>query len=177
MSNYGLQIPRERATAMVDRILGISPPGGRLEAAGSLRRGRATVGDVDLVIDGTEFFWVEKLLREIAHLAGEENCHRTKAGVLKRVTLDGVPVELYVSKPGAWGAQMLFCTGSPNFNIQQRAVATRKGLMLNQYGLYRESVDDKGKKVPGDLIVSSTEEEIFEALGMPFLVPAERERG
>jgi len=72
---------------------------------------------------------------------------------------------------------MLFCTGSPNFNIQQRAVATRKGLMLNQYGLYKEAVDQKGKKVPGELIASATEEEIFAALAMPFLTPAERERG
>lgn len=70
------------------------------------------MGDVDLVIDGTNFFWVEKLLGKLAHLAGEENCDRTKKdATLKRITVDEVPVELYVSKPGACGGMWLFTEG------------------------------------------------------------------
>jgi DNA polymerase (family 10) len=119
---------------------------------------------------------VEKVLREIAYLAGEANCHRTKKdGSLKRVTLDGVPVELYVGKPNAWGAQMLFCTGSPLFNIYQRGIATKQHKLLNQYGLYWEATDHKGRKVPGELIARETEEEIFEALGMKYLAPTKRD--
>ncbi len=60
MSSYGAKVEAVRARSVVDRILSVTPPGGRVEAAGSLRRGRPFVGDVDLVLDGTDVFWVEK---------------------------------------------------------------------------------------------------------------------
>jgi len=102
------------------------PSGGRVALAGSLLRGvLPDAGDVDLVFDGTNVFWVERTLREIAGLAGEVNCHRTKKdGKLKSVVVDGCPVELYVGQPGRFGATQLFCTGSMAFNCRQRAMAT-----------------------------------------------------
>ena len=136
------------------------------------------MGDVDLVIDGTNFFWVEKLLGELAHLAGEENCDRTKKdATLKRITVDEVPVELYVSKPGAWGGMWLFTVGSGAFNVWQRAIANRKGLMLSQFGLFEPEFDHKGKRVAGKLVAASEEIHIFEALGMKYIEPEDREPG
>lgn len=178
MSSYGVRIDAEKARATVDRIVRISPPGGRLEAAGSLRRGKPTVGDVDIVLDGTDPAWVSRVLTAIAGLAGEQNCHRTKKdGTLKSVMLDGVPAELYISRPNAWGAMWLFTVGSGAWNIYQRAVANRKGLMLSQFGLFEPTVDHKGKRVAEKLVAAREERDIFEALGMPYVEPEDREPG
>ena len=190
MSQYGMKLPREQAANVFDRIVrsttrlavelyGVDPGQSdthhtwRLLACGSLRRGRPLVGDLDLVVDGSDGAWVDVVCRAVRGIASE--CRITKEGKLKGATIDGVPVELYAGRPGAFGAQVLFCTGSATFNIRQRAVATRMGLMLNQYGVHEETIDAKGKRAAGNLIASATEEEMFEALGMKYLHPKERE--
>jgi DNA polymerase (family 10) len=76
-------------------------------------------------------------------------------------------VDLRVVPPEAWGAAMQYFTGSKAHNIRTREIAVRKGLKLSEYGLFR--VDD------GSLIVSETEEEVYQRLGLPWIAPTLRE--
>ncbi len=69
--------------------------------------------------------------------------------------------------PESWGAALQYFTGSKAHNIRTREIAVRKGLKLSEYGLFR--VDD------GSLIVSETEEEVYERLGLPWIPPTLRE--
>ncbi|HET9723310.1 MAG TPA: DNA polymerase/3'-5' exonuclease PolX [Actinomycetota bacterium] len=146
--------------------LGDRPDVRRIAHAGSLRRMAETIGDLDLLIAARErdapaimdAFTSTGVVRGVI-AKGE-----TKSSVLTRA---GLQVDLRVIAPEAWGAAMIYFTGSKPHNIRIREMAVRKGLKLNEYGLF----DAKS----GDLIVASTEEEVYERLGLPWIPPTLRE--
>jgi DNA polymerase (family X) len=136
----------------------------RATYAGSLRRMTETIGDVDLLISSAKpgpvmdrFVSLPVVDRVIAH--GE-----AKSSV---VTTGGLQVDLRVIAHEAWGAGFMYFTGSKAHNIRLREMAIRKGLRLNEYGLFRVK--------SGKLIVAETEEEVYERLGLPFIPPTLRE--
>jgi DNA polymerase (family X) len=136
----------------------------RATYAGSLRRMAETIGDVDLLIASAKpgpvmdrFVSLPVVDRVIAH--GE-----AKSSV---VTTGGLQVDLRVIAHEAWGAGLMYFTGSKAHNIRLREMAIRKGLRLNEYGLFRVK--------SGKLIVAETEEEVYERLGLPFIPPTLRE--
>lgn len=137
----------------------------RISPAGSFRRWREDVGDVDILVatdseGGTviELFASAEWTKEVLW-RGETKC--------SIVTPSGVQVDLRVVPEDSWGAALQYFTGSKAHNIRLREIAISKGLKLNEYGLYRE---DTGQKIAG-----LTEEEIYEALGMPWIPPELRE--
>ena len=133
-------------------------------AAGSLRRGKETVGDIDLlcrapkaaapkIIDG--FTSTPGVVRVLAK--GE-----TKGSV---VLERQVQADLRVVGPESFGAALAYFTGSKEHNIRLRELAQKKGLKLNEYGLFR-----------GDKQVAGKDEEgIYKALGLPYVPPELRE--
>ncbi len=136
----------------------------RCTYAGSLRRMRETVGDVDILAATTKptpvmtaFTRLPTVSEVIAH--GE-----TKTSVR---TTTGLQVDLRVVRPEAWGAALQYFTGSKAHNIRTRAIAVRQGLKLSEYGLFDAET--------GDLIVSETEEEVYQRLGLPWIPPTLRE--
>lgn len=123
---------------------------------GSIRRGRPEVGDVDIVVIGNANF--EKKLVQL--------CGLQKNGKPARKFLfDGVQVEFYPATLEDFGAQRLMWTGSKTFNIKCRYAAQAKGILLNQYGAWKNN-----KRIAG-----ATEEEVLAAIGMKYLQPEERE--
>jgi DNA polymerase (family 10) len=88
----------------------------------------------------------------------------TKSSVLTRT---GIQIDLRVVPLESWGAAMIYFTGSKAHNIRVREMAVRKGLKLNEYGLYRAKT--------GKLIVAETEEEVYAKLGLPWIPPTMRE--
>ena len=137
----------------------------RISPAGSFRRWREDVGDVDILVatdsEGDtviELFASAEWTKEVLW-RGETKC--------SIVTPSGVQVDLRVVPEDSWGAALQYFTGSKAHNIRLREIAISKGLKLNEYGLYRE---DTGQKIAG-----LTEEEIYEALGMPWIPPELRE--
>ena len=82
-------------------------------------------------------------------------------------TADGLQVDLRVVQLDAWGAALQYFTGSQAHNVAVRQIAVRKKLKLSEYGLF-----DVGT---GELIVSRTEEEVYERLGLAWIPPAMRE--
>ncbi len=133
--------------------------------AGSLRRGRETVGDLDLLVTGPnataalETFLTFPRVDEV--LARGEN----KASA--RVGREGLQVDVRTLPPGTFGAAMQYFTGSKDHNVAIRTRAVKKGLKLSEYGLFR--VEDDAR------IAGETEAGIYEALGMAWIPPELRE--
>jgi DNA polymerase (family 10) len=155
-------VAMDLAESFLERLQG-RPDVQRMEYAGSLRRMAETVGDLDLlvasedplaVMDAFTSFGVERVIAK-----GE-----TKSSVITRT---GLQVDLRVVPLEAWGAAMIYFTGSKPHNIRIREMAVRKGLKLNEYGLFRAKT--------GRLIVARTEEEVYEKLGLPWIPPTLRE--
>ena len=136
----------------------------RIEYAGSLRRMAETIGDLDLLVASDEPTEVMEAFTSVGIVDRVLAKGDTKSSVLSRT---GLQVDLRVLPVEAWGAAMIYFTGSKAHNIRIREMAVRKGLKLNEYGLF----DAKS----GDLIVARTEEEVYERLGLPWIPPTLRE--
>jgi DNA polymerase (family 10) len=132
------------------------------EVAGSLRRGRETVGDLDVLAAGTG---PGAILERFASYDGVTRLlvrGETKSSALLR---SGLQVDLRVVPPESWGAALHYFTGSKAHNIAVRTLAVRRGLTLNEYGIFR------GRRRVG----GRTEAEVFAAVGLPLIPPELRE--
>ena len=147
----------------------------RCTYAGSLRRMRETVGDIDIlaaVAAGPEggaagsSAPLMAALRALPGVAEVIASGDTKTSVRTR---RGLQVDLRVVPDDSWGAALQYFTGSQAHNVRIREIAVRLGLRLSEYGLLR--VED------GERIASRTEEEIYHALGMSWVPPCLREDG
>ncbi len=134
----------------------------RAEAAGSFRRRRETVGDIDLVVAAAaqspviERFAAWGEVREVLSRGA------TRAGVVLR---SGLQVDLRRVDPAAYGAALQYFTGSQAHNIALRRDARRQGLKVNEYGVFR------GER----RIAGRTEESVYRALGLSWIPPELRE--
>ncbi|MBZ5535040.1 MAG: DNA polymerase/3'-5' exonuclease PolX [Acidobacteriia bacterium] len=136
--------------------------------AGSLRRGRETIGDVDILVAGknceaiidrfTQFPEVESVL---AH--GD-----TKGSVQLK---SGLQIDLRVVEEKSFGAALQYFTGSKEHSVALRSRAQKMGYTINEYGLFK--VDKKGEKE--EWLAGRTEEEIYERLKLQFIPPELRE--
>lgn len=153
----------EVAEDVLERIRAV-PGVRRATYAGSLRRMAETIGDVDLLVASDRpaavmdaFVGFGLVDRVLAH--GE-----TKSSI---VTTGGLQIDLRVIDREAWGAAMIYFTGSKAHNIRIREMAVRQGLKLNEYGLFRAKT--------GKLLAAETEEAVYERLGLPYIEPTLRE--
>jgi len=157
---------REAATAVVDWLrqeTGIDA----ISLAGSLRRYRETIGDIDLLIASTA---PAPAMDALVRAPGVERVlaqGETKTSV---IVARGLQIDLRVVPPDSWGAAMVYFTGSKEHNVRLRGHALKKKLLLNEYGLYRVGAEARGQE-----IASRTEEEIYAALGMDWIAPELRE--
>lgn len=132
------------------------------QAAGSLRRLRETVGDLDLVVAVERGSGVMERFTAAAEVRSVLAKGGTRASI---VLANGLQVDLRAVPPASYGAALLYFTGSKAHNIALRQRARDAGLKLNEYGLFR-----------GDrCIAGETEASIYRALGMPFIEPELRE--
>lgn len=136
----------------------------RAVLAGSVRRARDTIGDLDLLVAtdvaGTvlERIAEESLVREVV-ARGD-----TKLTVL---TVRDLQVDVRAVAPASWGAALIYFTGSKEHNVRIRERALRRGATLSEYGLF--SRDDER------LLAGADETEVYEALGLPWIAPTLRE--
>jgi DNA polymerase (family X) len=143
------------------RAIAKAPGVERLEAAGSFRRKRDTVADLDFVAVGGAAAAMDALAAQ-PEVGRVLNRGPTKSSV--QLT-KGMQVDLRVVPPESWGAALLYFTGSKEHNVRLRALAQGKGWKLNEYGLF-----DGDRRIAG-----ATEDEVYEALGLPFIAPELRE--
>jgi DNA polymerase (family 10) len=136
----------------------------RCAYAGSLRRWRETVGDVDVLAAAADSAPLMAAFTALPEVAAVIASGPTKTSIR---TSAGLQVDLRVVQLDAWGAALQYFTGSQAHNVAVRQIAIRQKLKLSEYGLFDNET--------GDLIVSRTEEEVYARLGLAWIPPAMRE--
>ena len=136
----------------------------RAEAAGSLRRGKETIGDIDLLATArdpataADFFVKAPQVKEVLQ-HGPTKCAVRLAS--------GLQVDLRIVEPGQFGAALVYFTGSKEHNVRLRDLAKDRGLKVNEYGVFRV--------IGNARIAGKTEEEVYRALRMDWIPPELRE--
>ncbi|MEJ7621315.1 MAG: DNA polymerase/3'-5' exonuclease PolX [Aquificaceae bacterium] len=137
-----------------------------IELAGSLRRRKETVGDIDLLISAKRENW-SKIHQHFVSYGGvrEVLLHgETKSSL---VLEEGRQVDLRTVEPHQWGSALQYFTGSKEHNVRIRDIAKAKGLKISEYGVFRADTEE--------WIGGSTEEEVYNLIGMQWIPPELRE--
>lgn len=134
----------------------------RVTVAGSLRRRKETIGDIDILAEARNAGEVMAAFVEFPNVARVLAHGDTKSSVK---LASGMQVDLRVVPAASYGAALNYFTGSKEHNVAMREMAIKKGLKLNEYGLWKGS-----KQVAG-----RTEEDIYEALDLGYVEPEMRE--
>ncbi|MBZ0292803.1 MAG: DNA polymerase/3'-5' exonuclease PolX [Anaerolineae bacterium] len=164
----GIALPA--AQEILDRLLAL-PESIEGAIAGSIRRGRPTIGDVDLLVasDHAEpimntFVNMENVARILGH-------GPTKSSV---ELLNGLQVDLRVLEKARWGTALNYFTGSQAHNIKMRELALKKRLSLNEHAF--RPVDEEGNIIEdAEPILCATEEEVYATVDLPYIQPELRE--
>jgi DNA polymerase (family X) len=133
-----------------------------IKIAGSFRRRRETAGDLDVVVASAQPEPVMRRFLSFAPIAQTLGAGETRASV---VLSGGLQVDLRVVPRKAWGAALIYFTGSQAHCVHLRRDAQRLGLLLNEYGLFRGD----------EPIAGAEEEEVYRALGLSWIPPELRE--
>lgn len=156
----------EKLIALLSKLPGVE----KVTPAGSLRRGRETVGDLDLLVTGkccnTES-QRDKVIEEIVNFPGIMEVLAKGENKVSIKLRSGMQVDVRILPPESFGAALQYFTGSKNHNVTLRQRALKQGYTLNEYGLVR--MEDE-KRVAG-----KTEEEIYKKLGLDWIPPELRE--
>ncbi|MGA2214036.1 MAG: DNA polymerase/3'-5' exonuclease PolX [Bryobacteraceae bacterium] len=145
----------------------LSETGGieKIAAAGSLRRGKDTIGDLDLLVTGPGA--ANALDRFVQHPKAHTVLGKGPNKASIQYGLDGIQVDLRALPHESYGAAMQYFTGSKEHNILVRSRALKLGLTLNEYGLFKLDTEAR--------VASETEEEVYAALGLAWIPPELRE--
>jgi DNA polymerase (family X) len=158
--SFGLRVADEL------RIEFLALPGiEKAEAAGSLRRGRETIGDLDLLVTGPGAG--EALTQLVNHPKTQEVLGQGPNKASVTYGLERVQVDVRALGAESFGAAMQYFTGSKEHNVALRTNAIKQGLTLNEYGLF--SIDGNQR------VAGSSEEEVYERLGYDWIPPELRE--
>ncbi len=145
----------------------LSETGGieKIAAAGSLRRGKDTIGDLDLLVTGPGA--AAALDRFVQHPKAHSVLGKGPNKASIQYGLDGIQIDLRALAHESYGAAMQYFTGSKEHNILVRSRALKLGLTLNEYGLFKLDTEER--------VAGETEEEVYAALGLQWIPPELRE--
>ncbi len=151
------------AEDIIEKLKGVSGIG-KLHIAGSLRRWKETIKDIDILATSSE---PQAVMNAFVHLPGVQEVllkGPTKSSV---VLGEGIQVDLRVVEDDSFGAALQYFTGSKAHNIRIREMAIKRGLKINEYGVFREA---DGKKIGG-----KKEEDVYSLIGLTCIPPELRE--
>lgn len=137
----------------------------KIEIAGSIRRKKPTVRDIDILISSNNSKKVIESftkLKEVKRVLGKGN---TKASVILN---SRIQCDIRVVPPKSWGAALQYFTGPKEHSIELRKIAIKKGLKLSEYGLFNRKTNK--------MVVGKTEKEIYNKLGLNYIKPVYREK-
>ena len=160
------RVPLHRALATAESIaerLRKLPHVHAAEVAGSIRRRRKTIGDIDLLVSAVS---AEEVIRAFGGAPEVEVLTATGPTKCTARLKSGLQADLRILPPESFGAALHYFTGSKAHNIELRTRAMRRGLKLSEYGVF----DRKGKRLGGE-----TEEDVYRAVGLPWIPPELRE--
>ncbi|HQO58045.1 MAG TPA: DNA polymerase/3'-5' exonuclease PolX [Candidatus Omnitrophota bacterium] len=138
----------------------------QIEAAGSVRRRKEAVRDIDILVAALDSGPVMDAFVSLSTVKTVQSHGPTKSSALMA---DGIQVDVRVVDPVCFGAALVYFTGSKNFNVRLRQAALRQGKKVNEYGVFSTAGQEE------TLLASDTEEACFRALGLPFIPPELRE--
>jgi len=163
------------ADAIVQDVLGWMrqcPEARQVEGAGSWRRGRETVGDLDVVVDSRAAAAVMDHLEQWHGMAAVLQRGDTKTSI--RGPRD-IQIDLRVVAEDSFGAALQYFTGSKEHNVKLRSRARDRGLTINEYGVHKLNASADGHHTRGDVLAGRSEAEVYEAVGLPWIPPELRE--
>ncbi|HJH27386.1 MAG TPA: DNA polymerase III, partial [Methanophagales archaeon] len=133
----------------------------RITITGSLRRWRETIGDIDILVVSRR---PKEVMDAFTHLDGVEDI-MAKGDTKSSIVLKGIDVDLRVVDAVSFGAAAHYFTGSKHHNIRIRELGVRKGLKINEYGVFRGE-----ERIGGE-----NEEDVFKNVGLAYIPPELRE--
>jgi len=155
----------------------------QIEAAGSWRRGRDTVGDIDILVecDGTR----ESAQAVMNHLHEWSEITAVLLSGDTKTSVRGpqeIQIDLRIVEHASFGAALQYFTGSKEHNIRLRSRARDRGLTINEYGVYRLAGQGEGGESElagkvGESLAGKTEGDVYRAVGLPWIPPELREGG
>ncbi|MBA7589353.1 hypothetical protein ES708_31435 [subsurface metagenome] len=151
----------EKAKVIADTVVkALEPYCERIVVAGSIRRQKPTVRDIDLVLIARDRWNLDSALMRMGN-------YKMSGIKIARVEMDSIPLDIYFATPETFATLLLIRTGSVESNIRLATLAKKRGwrLAASGDGLFNEH----GERIAGD-----TEESIYEALGVPYQEPEER---
>lgn len=150
----------QKIIADLKKVKGVSAA----EPAGSLRRMRSTIGDIDILVAARDSAPVMEAFTKLPGVVRVHGKGETKSSIEFG---DGVRAQVWVHPPERFGTALQYATGSKDHNVQLRQLALDKGLSLSEHALTRV----KG----GAEILCDTEEKVYKALALPWIAPELRE--
>jgi DNA polymerase (family 10) len=159
--HLGVALPlAQELLAFLEKIPGV----GRVSTAGSLRRMKETIGDLDLLVAATRPSAVMAAFTRAPFCARVLAAGETKSSI---VTPEGLQVDLRVVAPDCFGAALQYFTGSKEHNVRLRELASRQGLKINEYGVFRARTNQR--------LGGREEAQVYRAVGLPWIPPELRE--
>jgi DNA polymerase (family 10) len=150
------------------KILREAPGVERVEVAGSFRRRKETVGDLDLLVlsagDASE---VMSRFTDYRGAVSVVSAGESRGRILLR---SGLPVDIRIIPRESYGAALHYFTGSKEHNVAVRTLGVKRGLRISEYGVFRSRGEEGEDRVGGE-----SEEEVFGAVGLPWIPPLLRE--
>jgi len=159
----------EVVDALLEHMRG-EPAIKQMEIAGSFRRGRETIGDLDLLVDATDVPVVMDRFGAFAQV--QETIARGETKMAVRL-VSGLQVDLRVVPAESFGAALQYFTGSKDHNVIVRGRAKQRGLKISDWGVFR--VEDADGAVKETYLAGRTEVEVYASVGLPYFPPEMRE--
>ena len=152
--------PLKAATKVANKLIKkLEAIGSKSFIAGSIRRGKEMIGDVDIVVIPDN---IDTFLENVKEVVEYEYGGKKKVFGM----FEGRPINLFLTTNDSFGACIYQCTGPAMYNVFMRSMAKKKGFKLNEYGLFNRDTEEK--------IAGPTEQSIFEAMNMNYLDPNRR---
>lgn len=136
----------------------------KINFAGSLRRKKETIGDIDILVTSQKSEKIMKTFTSLPQVKEILAGGPTKSSV---ITKDDIHVDVRVVEPISFGAALQYFTGSKTHNIKLRELAVKRGLKINEYGVFDQKTERR--------ITGEEEEEVYKILNLPFIPPELRE--
>ena len=166
---HGQRHRRDEAERAVEPLLAWlrkAPGVARVEVAGSYRRGRETVGDIDLLFEAED---AAAVMEQLVAFREVEKVLASGAAKSSMVLFSGLQVDVRAVAPESFGSALIYFTGSKAHNIALRNRALDRDTRLNEYGLFR------GEEGEGERVAGATEEDVYKALDLVWIPPEIRE--
>lgn len=161
------RMPLGRALPLAEEIVALiekDAPIQKIAIAGSIRRRKESIRDIDIIVTSKDPLKTMEVFVNLPPVKGVIAKGKTKSSVeLKQ----GIQVDLRVVDDDSYGAALLYFTGNKAHNIRIRELAVRKGLKVNEYGIFSDATEER--------LGGKTEEEMYRIIGMNYIEPVLRE--